>query len=99
MSWALAVLFGLAALLQLAVHAAPDIHEAPLRARARRVKIAALMLLCAYFVWSASQGHRDHPWLLFALLLACLSELGFTTERLFPGKNNRRHCDKGPRHE
>ncbi|BEP42997.1 MULTISPECIES: hypothetical protein [unclassified Variovorax] len=91
MMWLLAVLLGLAALLQFAVHTAPDIHDAPLRGKARRVKIAALSLLCGYFGWAAFLGQREHPWLLLAVALAAISELGFAINRLFPGQNNRLH--------
>ncbi|SDI78386.1 hypothetical protein [Variovorax sp. OV700] len=99
MMWVLAVLLGLAALLQLAVHVAPDIHDAPLRGKARRIKIAALSLLCGYFGWAAFLGHREHPWLLLALVLACLAEMGFAINRLFPGENNRLQRAREARHE
>jgi hypothetical protein len=99
MMWFLAVLLGLAALLQLAVHVAPDIHDAPLRGKARRVKIAALMLLCGYFGWAATLGHQEHPWLQLALVVACLAELGFAINRLFPGQNDRLRGRKAARHE
>lgn len=99
MMWVLAVLLGLAALLQLAVHSAPDIHDAPLRGKARRVKIAALSLLCGYFGWAAFLGHREHPWLLLALILAGLAELGFAINRLFPSQNNRLLGRHEARHE
>ncbi|MET3916248.1 hypothetical protein ABID97_003030 [Variovorax sp. OAS795] len=99
MMWALAVLLGLAALLQLAVQLAPDIHDAPLRGKARRIKIAALSLLCGYFGWAAFLGHREHPWLLLALVLACLAELGFAINRLFPAENNRLRGAREARHE
>jgi len=94
--WTLTVLFACSAVLQLAVHIAPDIHDSPLRSKARRIKIAALALLCAYFSWAAATGHRDHPWLLVALLLACLADLIFATDRLFPASSNPRRSAKGP---
>ena len=95
MTWVLAVLLGLAALLQLAVHTAPDIHDAPLRSKARRVKIAALSLLSGYFGWSAFLSYPEHPWLLLALVLLSLAELGFAINRLFPAQNNRLHSRGG----
>lgn len=86
--WVIALLLGLAALLQFAVHTAPDIHDAPLKAKARRVKIAALSLLCGYFGWAAFLEHWLHPWLLVGVLLSALAEVGFAVNRLFPSENN-----------
>ena len=84
MLWLIALLLGLAAVMQLAVHVAPDLHDAPLKRKARRVKIAGLSLLCGYFGWSAWAGQALHPWLAIGMLLSALAELGFTINRLFP---------------
>jgi hypothetical protein len=97
--WIVAALLGLAAVMQLAVHTAPDIHDAPLKEKARRVKIAGLSLLCGYLSWAAYLGHTLHPWLLFGIVLSVLAEMGFAINRLFPSENNelrgRRGSDEG----
>lgn len=93
--WIVAALLGLAAFMQLAVHTAPDIHDAPLKEKARRVKIAALSLLCSYFGWAAYLGHSLHPWLLLGILLSVLAELGFAINRLFPTENNELRSREG----
>lgn len=99
MTWSLAVLFALAALLQFAVHAAPDIHDAPLRGNARRIKIAGLCLLCGYLGWAGAIGVRHQPWLLLALLILCLAELASAIARLFPAERRRPGQDRETRHE
>jgi Na+/H+ antiporter NhaD/arsenite permease-like protein len=88
MQWAIAAVIAIAAVLQLAVERAPDIHDPPLKASARRIKIAALVIVSGYVGYAAWLGDAVQSVLGVGLALGSLAECLFAINRLFPELNN-----------